>query len=225
MTDQQATFDKAALRRGHLLFAQECKFLRPIKQFSDLPPTKPLEVAFAGRSNVGKSSLINALTNRNTLARVSNTPGRTRDINLFDLGGRLTLADLPGYGFARVSKSISAEWRKLIVTYLTGRPQLRRVCMLVDARHGAKDNDRDMMKLLDATAASFIIVLTKIDKLNESERAKAVNDARIVASEHTAAHPELFATSAEKGWGIPELRAHLAVVSETGYKAAASGRR
>jgi GTP-binding protein len=225
MTEEQTPPDKAALRRGHLLFAQECKFLRPVKQFSDLPSTEPLEVAFAGRSNVGKSSLINALTNRNTLARVSNTPGRTRDINLFDLGGRLTIADLPGYGFARVSKSISAEWRRLIIAYLTGRPQLRRVCLLIDARHGAKDNDRDMMKLLDAAAASFVVVLTKIDKLNERERAKAVNDARAVAREHTAAHPELFATSAEKGFGLAELRAHLAAVAETGYKAAASGRR
>src|SRR5262245_6580247 len=124
---------KGALKRGHLLFAQECKFLRPIRVFADLPPTKPPEIAFAGRSNVGKSSLINALTNRKTLARVSNTPGRTREINLFDLGGRLTIADLPGYGFARVSKSVSAEWRRLIVAYLQGRPQLQRVCLLVDA--------------------------------------------------------------------------------------------
>mgnify|MGYP001445938069 CR=1 FL=1 len=225
MTGEQTEPDKAALRRGHLLFAQECKFLRPVKEFSDLPPTKPLEIAFAGRSNVGKSSLVNALTNRKTLARVSNTPGRTRDINLFDLGGRLTIADLPGYGFARVSKSVAFEWRRLIEAYLRGRPQLRRVCLLVDARHGALDNDREMMTLLDAAAASFVVVLTKIDKLNQSERNKAINDAEALAREHPAAHPDLFATSAEKGIGLPELRAHLAAVAETGYKAAAGGRR
>ena len=128
------TAPKGALKKGHLLFAQECKFLRPVRTFADLPPTKLPEIAFAGRSNVGKSSLLNALTNRKTLARVSNTPGRTREINLFDLGGKLTLADLPGYGFARVSKAMSADWRRLIESYLRGRPQLRRVCLLIDAR-------------------------------------------------------------------------------------------
>ena len=199
---------KGALRLGQLLFAQECRFLRPVGTFADLPPTKLPEIAFAGRSNVGKSSLVNALTNRKTLARVSNTPGRTREIILFDLGARLTIADLPGYGFARVSKAISAEWRRLIEAYLRGRPQLKRVCLLIDARHGAQVNDRAMMDLLDGAAASFVLVLTKIDKLNAAERAQAINDAEAAAREHTAAHPDIFATSAE-----------------TGYKAAASGRR
>ena len=216
---------KAALRRGQLLFAQECKFLRPVGAFADLPPTKLPEIAFAGRSNVGKSSLVNALVNRKTLARVSNTPGRTREIILFELAGQLTIADLPGYGFARVPKTMAAEWRRLIEAYLRGRTQLKRVCLLIDARHGAQANDRTMMELLDAAAASFVLVLTKTDKLNATDRTRAINDAEAVAREHVAAHPELFATSAETGSGLPELRAHLAALAETGYKAAASGRR
>jgi GTP-binding protein len=216
---------KAALRRGQLLFAGDCKFLRPVGTFADLPATRPPEIAFAGRSNVGKSSLVNALTNRKTLARVSNTPGRTREIILFDLGRRLTIADLPGYGFARVPKAMAAEWRRLIEAYLRGRPQLKRVCLLIDARHGAQANDRAMMDLLDSAAASFVLVLTKTDKLNAADRTRAVNEAEAVAREHTAAHPELFATSAETGTGLPELRAHLAALAETGYKAAANGKR
>ena len=213
------TAPKGALKKGHLLFAQECKFLRPVRTFADLPPTKLPEIAFAGRSNVGKSSLLNALTNRKTLARVSNTPGRTREINLFDLGGKLTLADLPGYGFARVSKAMSADWRRLIEAYLRGRPQLRRVCLLIDARHGANDNDRTMMEILDEAAASFLVVLTKTDKLNASEVAEAVNATAALAKAHVAAHPDVFATSAETKTGIPELRAHLADLAETVYKA------
>lgn len=216
---------KASLKRGQALFAQECKFLRPVRVFEDLPATTLPEVAFAGRSNVGKSSLLNALTNRKSLARVSNTPGRTREINLFDLARRLTIADLPGYGFARVSKTMAAEWRKLIVAYLQGRPQLRRVCLLIDARHVAQENDRDMMALLDAAAASFVVVLTKADKLNAAAREAAVNAVTELARAHPAAHPDLFVTSAESGLGLPELRAHLADVAETGYKAAANGRR
>ena len=207
------------LEHGRLLFAQECKFLRPVKTFADLPQTKLPEIAFAGRSNVGKSSLINALTNRKTLARVSNTPGRTRDINLFELGARLTIADLPGYGFAKVPKQMAFEWRRLIVAYLRGRPQLKRVCLLVDARHRANANDRDMMELLDSAAASFIVVLTKIDKLNRSEAEAAINDARATAAEYTAAHPDTFATSSETGEGLEDLRAHLAELAETRYKA------
>jgi GTP-binding protein len=190
-----------------------------VRAFEDLPPTKLPEVAFAGRSNVGKSSLLNALTNRKTLARVSNTPGRTREINLFDLGGKLTLADLPGYGFARVSKAMSADWRRLIEAYLRGRPQLRRVCLLIDARHGANENDKTMMEILDEAAASFLVVLTKIDKLNPTQAAEAVNAAAALAKGHVAAHPDVIATSADTKAGIPELRAHLANLAETVYKA------
>ena len=206
------------LEHGRMLFAQDCKFLRPVKVFADLPPTKLPEIAFAGRSNVGKSSLLNALTNRNSLARVSNTPGRTRDINLFDLGHRLVLADLPGYGFARVSRAMSVDWQRLINAYLQGRPQLRRVCLLIDARHGATEYDETMMQMLDAAAASFVVVLTKSDKVKPTELADAVNAATDIARRHVAAHPDVIATSSETKTGIPELRAHLADLAETGYK-------
>lgn len=214
-----------ALERGRLLFAAECKFLRPIVSLDDVPDTELPEIAFIGRSNVGKSSLINALTGRNTLARVSNTPGRTREINLFDLDHRLILADLPGYGFARVSKTVSRAWRKLIDGYLKGRPQLQRVCLLVDSRHGVKDSDEEMMDMLDAAAVSYQLVLTKTDKLSSGELDAVVNDAAAAAAKHVAAHPETIATSAEKGDGIPQLRAALAAMAlpgNSGYKPAAT---
>jgi len=226
MSDR-AALEKEWLKRGQVLFAQECKFLRPVANFADMPRTKLSEIAFAGRSNVGKSSLINALTNRKT-ARVSNTPGRTRDINVFDLGTRLTIADLPGYGFARVSNETKDNWRELIVAYLQGRTQLKRVCLLIDARHGALETDLAMMHLLDLAETPFHLVLTKIDKLNATQREQAINDVRRHASEHPACLPEFVATSAEKGIGIPELRAllaHVARTPEKGYKAAAGGRR
>ena len=227
MSDRAALDDKEWIKRGQVLFAQDCNFLRPVAKPSDLPRTKLPEIAFAGRSNVGKSSLINALTNRRT-ARVSNTPGRTRDINVFDLGTRLTIADLPGYGFARVSKATQENWRELIVAYLKDRAQLKRVCLLIDARHGALDNDLAMMTLLDLASAPYHLVLTKIDKLNAGERDRAINDLKHHAAEHPACLPEYIATSAEKGIGIPELRALLTRVARTpenGYKAAAGGRR
>lgn len=227
MAQKAAADDKEWLKRGQVLFAQECKFLRPVAKVGDLPRTKLPEIAFAGRSNVGKSSLINALTHRKT-ARVSNMPGRTRDINVFDLGTRLTIADLPGYGFARVSKETKENWRELIVAYLQHRPQLKRVCLLIDARHGAQDNDLAMMTLLDLASAPFHLVLTKIDKLNPTERAKSINDVERHIAEHPACLPEFIATSAEKGLGIPELRALLTRVARTpenGYKSAADGRR
>ena len=216
------------LKRGHLLFAQECTFLRPVSEFGEMPALKMPEIAFAGRSNVGKSSLVNALTNRKTLARVSNTPGRTREIILFNLGDRLTIADLPGYGYARISKATSQTWQRLIEAYLRGRSQLARVCLLVDARHPPHESDLLMMKMLDSAAASYVVVLTKLDKLNLSEQERAINDARELVAAHPAAHPELFATSAETGEGIPELRAHLARVArppEKRYKAPDHGRR
>ena len=219
--------DQEWLKRGQVLFAQECKFLRPVAKPEELPKTKLPEIAFAGRSNVGKSSLINALTHRKT-ARVSNMPGRTRDINVFDLGTRLTIADLPGYGFARLSKQTKEHWRELIVAYLQHRAQLKRVCLLIDARHGAQDNDLAMMTLLDLASAPFHLVLTKIDKLNAFDRAAAIKDVERHIAEHPACLPEFVATSAEKGLGIPELRALLTRVARTpenGYKSAAGGRR
>src|SRR5215471_1150167 len=150
---------------GRLLFAQACEFMRGAARLEDIPSTKLPEVAFVGRSNVGKSSLVNALTGRKTLARVSNTPGRTREINFFRLGGRLMLADLPGYGYARVSKADSAKWTELIFAYLSGRPNLRRVVLLIDSRRGPLPQDVEVMDLLDQAAVSYQLVLTKVDKL------------------------------------------------------------
>lgn len=206
--------ESAWLKRGHLLFAQECTFLRPVSSYEEMPPLELPEIAFAGRSNVGKSSLINAITNRNTLARVSNTPGRTREIILFDLGGRLTIADLPGYGYAKISKSISQSWHRLIESYLRKRVQLQRVCLLIDSRHPPHDTDLMMMKLLDSAAVPYVVVLTKFDKLNAAERLRSINDAQQMIHRHAAAHQEIFVTSAEKGDGIPALRAHLARVAK-----------
>jgi GTP-binding protein len=215
--------ESEAIERGRILFAQECRFVRPIVSLDDVPDTELPEVAFIGRSNVGKSSLINALTGHGGLARVSNTPGRTREINLFDLGHRLILVDLPGYGFARVSKSESAAWRELIKGYLRGRPQLARVCVLIDSRHGVKDSDEEMMDLLDGAAVSFHAVLTKGDKIAPGERADVLNAVAAATQKHVAGHPEIFVTSAESGSGIAELRATLASVAlppNSGYKPA-----
>ena len=219
--------ESEAIERGRLLFAQECRFLRPIVSLDDVPDTELPEVAFVGRSNVGKSSLLNALTGRHGFARVSNTPGRTREINLFDLGHRLVLVDLPGYGFARVAKAESAAWRRLISGYLKGRPQLARVCVLIDSRHGVKASDEEMMALLDGAAVSFHLVLTKADKIEAHEFANVLNAASGAAAKHTAGHPDVFLTSAESGLGLAELRAALAAVArppDSGYKPAAAGR-
>jgi GTP-binding protein len=197
------------LEAGRLLFAKECTFLQGVTSLDALPPFGLPEVAFAGRSNVGKSSLINALTGRNTLARTSNTPGRTQELNFFELGGRLVLVDMPGYGFAQAPKDKVDRWTRLIKGFLRGRPVLRRAFVLVDSRHGLKDTDRDMMKLLDQAAVVYQIVLTKIDKLkaDELDEVRARTAAEIAG--RAAAHPTLIATSSEKGLGIAELRAEL----------------
>src|SRR3954468_19085789 len=170
MEDANARRARAqALEQGRLLFAQECEFLRGAASLDGIPPAELPEVAFVGRSNVGKSSLVNALTGRKTLARVSNTPGRTREINFFRLGGRLMLADLPGYGYAKVSKTESAKWTELIFAYLAGRPSLRRVVLLIDSRRAPLPQDIEVMDLLDRAAVSYQLVLTKIDKLKPVE--------------------------------------------------------
>jgi GTP-binding protein len=192
------------------LFAGPCEFVAGAASFESLIPSSLPEVAFAGRSNVGKSSLVNALTGRRTLARTSSSPGHTRQINFFDLGNRLFLVDLPGYGFAQVSKSMKETWADLASAYLRGRPTLKRVCLLIDSRHGVKDTDRETMKNLDAAAVSYQLVLTKTDHLKPAEVAKAVAAAEAVARKHGAAHPKALATSSQTGFGVSELRAELA---------------
>ena len=215
-TSEQDAIDDDALERGRHLFAQNCEFVMGVVALEHLPDTALPEVAFAGRSNVGKSSLINALTGRRNLARTSNTPGRTQEINFFDLGHRLMLVDLPGYGYAKVSKSRVKRWTALVNDYLKGRPSLRRLCLLVDARHGLKDADREVMKMLDDAAVSYLVALTKCDKPKPAQLATCLAETRQELARHVAAHPEIVATSAHKGAGIAELRAHLAALAALG---------
>ncbi len=205
-----STDDVEAVEAGRRLFAAECRFVAGAARLAQLPEPGLPEIAFAGRSNVGKSSLINALTGRRQLAIVSVTPGRTRQINFFDLGGRLTLVDLPGYGYAAAAKAAIAEWTQLVDRYLCGRPALRRVLLLIDARHGAKEPDRRAMAMLDQAAVSFQGVLTKADKVSASELARVQAALAAELAGHPAAHPQLLATSARDGAGLAELRAALA---------------
>jgi GTP-binding protein len=195
------------------LFAGPCSFVAGAASLDSLPAISFPEIAFAGRSNVGKSSLVNALTGRRTLARVSSKPGHTRQINFFDLGGRLYLVDLPGYGFAQVSRSTKETWQDLASAYLRGRPTLKRVCLLIDSRHGVKESDRETMKNLDSAAVSYQLVLTKADQLKATDVARAIAAAEAVARKHGAAHPEALATSSETGFGISDLRAEIAGVA------------
>ncbi|NDH60503.1 MAG: YihA family ribosome biogenesis GTP-binding protein [Alphaproteobacteria bacterium] len=191
------------------LFAGPCDFISGAASVESLPPIALPEVAFAGRSNVGKSSLVNALTGRSTLARVSARPGHTRQINFFDLAGRLYLADLPGYGFAQVSKSMKESWQDLASAYLRGRPTLKRICLLIDSRHGVKESDHETMKNLDRAAITYQLILTKTDQLRQAEIPRAIAAAQAAARKHGAAHPEVLPTSSETGFGIPELRAEI----------------
>jgi GTP-binding protein len=202
-----------AVEAGRLLFAQSCRFLISAAGTDQLPDTDLPEVAFAGRSNVGKSSLVNALTGRRTLARTSHTPGRTQLLNFFDLGGRLMLVDLPGYGYARASKTAVRQWTGLTRRYLKGRPGLQRVCLLVDARHGLKASDLEIMALLDAAAVSYQAVLTKADKSRPAALAEVVAKLEAELARHPAAHPETWVTSAHTGAGIAELRAAIAALA------------
>ena len=205
--------EAARLEAGRLLFAQECRFMLGVAALSGLPAPGAPEIAFAGRSNVGKSSLINALTSRNTLARTSNTPGRTQELNFFDLGGRLVLVDMPGYGYAKAAKPAIAAWNATLRAYLAGRPALKRLCLLIDARHGLKANDTEMMAMLDATAVVYQIVLTKADQLSASALETRVAEIEADLATHPAAYPKLLATSARKALGIAEMRAELAALA------------
>ena len=198
-----------AIEAGRLLFARECRFFWAAARLGDLPPADRPEVAFAGRSNVGKSSLVNALTGQKTLARTSQTPGRTQELNFFNLGDRLTLIDLPGYGYAKVSKKKVADWTELTFAFLQGRAALTRLCLLIDSRHGLKDADRELMELLNRAAVAFQIVLTKCDKVSAAALAETVAAITTESRSHVAAYPIVLPTSAQTGTGIPLLRSFL----------------
>ena len=202
--------DFEAEERGRKLFAGPCDFLKGVVALDGLPPADRLEVCFAGRSNVGKSSLINALTGRKSLARASNTPGRTQEINFFGLGPAIYLVDLPGYGFAEAPKPVVAKWQALLKAYLAGRQTLRRAFLLVDSRHGLKAVDDEIMGLLDRAAVTFQVVMTKADKPGSRDLEAAIRQVAATLAKHPAAYPEIIVTSSETGRGLPTLRAAIA---------------
>lgn len=204
--------DDIIREQGRLLFAGETKFLKGVVAMSGLPPADRMEVCFAGRSNVGKSSLINALTGRKNLARASNTPGRTQEINFFTAAESHYLVDLPGYGYANAPLAIVEKWQALLKQYLSGRQSLRRAFVLIDHRHGIKKVDEDILKLLDTSAVTFQCVVTKADKVKDKERDPILRQIREALSKHPAAYPEIIVTSSEKGWGIDTLRSKIATL-------------
>lgn len=204
--------DDAAIAAGEALFRGGCDFIKGVVRIDGLPLDGRPEVAFAGRSNVGKSSLINALTGRKALARVSVTPGRTRELNFFSLGkdGQLYLVDMPGYGYAKAAKAQVKGWNRLIEDYLKGRQQLRRLFLLVDSRHGLKPTDRETMALMDEAAVSYQAVLTKSDKPKSDELKKVLDGVAAELAKHPAAYPDVLVTSAREGYGLADLRGAIA---------------
>ena len=210
-----ADADARLVEKGRVLFAGPCDYVVSALGIGQLPSPRPVEVAFAGRSNVGKSSLINALTGRKTLARISNTPGRTRALNFFALGNGVFLVDMPGYGYARAPKAEIKAWTALIEHYLAGRAGLARVFLLIDARHGLKTSDIEVMTVMDRAAVVYQAVLTKIDAIPAAARREAVARLASELARRPAAHPRVMATSARSGEGIAELRAEIAGLAET----------
>jgi len=216
LLDAKDEAERAALiEAGRKLFARPCRFFFAAQRIDQLPPvTEVPEVALCGRSNVGKSSLMNALTGQKALARVSHTPGRTRQLNFFDLGeGALTLVDMPGYGYAQASKQVKEDWQGLMFDFLRGRPSLRRVLLLMDARVETKAADRAAIELLGEAAVAFQIVVTKADAVKPAQLEKRLAEVEAIARKQTAAHPLVIVTSSETGQGIPELRAELAAIA------------
>jgi GTP-binding protein len=206
----------AWLEAGRVLFAAECRFFFAAQRLDQLPPPGPSEVAFAGRSNVGKSSLVNALTGRRALARISAQPGRTKQLNFFDLGGRLTLVDMPGYGYAQAARAVKEDWQGLMFDFLRGRPTLRRVVLLMDARIEVKQADHAVMDLLDRAAVTYQLVLTKADAVKPPALAAKQAELLALSRRHAAAYPEVATTSSETGAGIAALRASLADLAAAG---------
>ncbi len=198
------------IEAGRHLFAQDCRFIHATQTLDQLPPASLPELAFAGRSNVGKSSLINALTGRRALARTSGQPGRTRQLNFFDLGGRVVLVDMPGYGYAEAAKQVKEDWQGLMFEYLRGRPTLRRVMLLLDARIEIKESDGAVMELLDRAAVTYQLVLTKADAVKPPALERKLAEVAALARQHPAAHMEVMVTSSDTGAGVPELRGTLA---------------
>ncbi|NIY71804.1 YihA family ribosome biogenesis GTP-binding protein [Marivivens donghaensis] len=204
--------DEFTLETGRKLFLGPVDFLKGVVAMSGLPPADRLEVCFAGRSNVGKSSLINALTGRKGLARASNTPGRTQEINYFTVGDERYIVDLPGYGYANAPVAVVEKWQNLLKQYLSGRQTLRRVFVLIDARHGAKKVDEEIMTLLDRSAVTFQVVMTKVDKIGQKQLNESLEATREALSRHPAAFPEIVLTSSDKGDGIATLRAIISTI-------------
>jgi GTP-binding protein len=209
--------DDDLAERSRKLFAGPIAFLKSAPELKFLPDPDVPEIAFAGRSNVGKSSLLNALTNRKSLARTSNTPGRTQELNFFDVGDplQLRLVDMPGYGFAEAPKDLVRRWRFLINDYLRGRTVLKRALVLIDSRHGLKEVDREVMQMLDAAAVGYHLVLTKSDKVKPSALGALYEGTALDAAKHPAAHPAIFTTSSETGSGIAELRTAILEAATT----------
>ena len=212
-SDNQSTISKNSIEKGRLLFARDVNFMLSAVSLDTLPLARLPEICFAGRSNVGKSSLINALTNRKGLARASNTPGRTRELNYFNIDERLFVVDLPGYGYAKASKSDIAKWTKLTREFLFGRASLRRVFLLIDSRHGTKESDIELMNMLDETAVTYQIVLTKIDKIKKNEIDKVHIKTSALIAKRPAAYPNIILTSSEKKSGLDELRSTIASIA------------